>query len=198
MATALHAAAIHASRGLARGGVLSPAVLRLPRPRGSWRSLRHDQPDGDRRQRRRRDDLQVGNLQEEAGDHRQQATQDDRPGRCREPRPCSTCAGGNEAQHIAMRSALSALNIRSMTPISATAPAKWRPVVGSKTLCALPFYSHSLPMTASTCSRGAEETRKMPEYGLLNSRIRKAALATPRAPMATATKGVAPPPDINP
>src|SRR5271165_6789224 len=50
-----------------------------------------------------------------------------------------TCAGGNEAQHIAMRSALSALNIRLMTPISATAPAKWRPSVGSKTIRALPY-----------------------------------------------------------
>src|SRR5271166_2796585 len=32
--------------------------------------------------------------------------------------------------------------------------------------------SHSLPMTARTCSSGAEEARKMPEYGLLKSRIR--------------------------
>ena len=58
--------------------------------------------------------------------------------------------------------------------------------------------THSLPMTASTCSSGAEETRKMPEYGLLNSRIRKAALATASAPKATATNDVTPPPDINP
>jgi hypothetical protein len=64
-----------------------------------------------------------------------------------------------------------------------------------ETVCAIPY---SLPMTASTCSSGADEARKTPEYGPLKSRIRYAALATARAPAATARNDAASPPESNP